>query len=69
MHTLNNFTQFISLNVTHNTLNNTDITLQLNYKALDLDGFCTTQDTLDYEHSCVDLAEYCEYCKKICEVE
>jgi len=50
-------------------LNNTDITLQLNYKALELDGFCTTQDTLDYEHSCVDLAEYCEYCKKICEVE
>ena len=34
-------------------LNNTDITLQLHYK------------TLDYEHSCVDLAEYCEYNKKI----
>ena len=45
-------------------LNNTNITIQLNYKTLELDGFCTTQYTLDYEHSCVDLAEYCEYCKK-----
>ena len=35
-------------------LNNTDITLPLNYKTLELDGFCTTQDTLDYEHSCID---------------
>ena len=45
-------------------LNNTDITLQLNYKTLELDGFCTTWDTLDYEQSCIDLAEYSEYCKK-----
>ena len=45
-------------------LNNTDITLQINYKTLELDGFCTIRDTLDYEHFCVDLAEYCEYCKK-----
>ena len=35
-------------------LNNTDITLQLNYKTLELG---TTQDTLDYEHSWVDLAD------------
>ena len=41
-------------------LNNTDITLQLNYKTLELDGFCTTQGALDYEYSCVDLAEYCK---------
>ena len=45
-------------------LNNTDITLQLNYKTLELDGFCMIQDTLDYEYSCVDLAEYYEYYKK-----
>ena len=45
-------------------LNNTDITLQLNYKTLELDGLCTKQDTVDNEHSCVDLAEYCEYCQK-----
>jgi len=42
-------------------LKNVYITLQLNYKTLQLHVFCTT---LDYEHSCIDLAEYCEYCRK-----
>ena len=32
-------------------LNNTDITLQLSYKTLDLDGFCMIHNTMDNEHS------------------